>query len=434
MSKSFVPDPSRRPVLVAGLRTPFTRAGTDLRRLSAADLGVHVVRELLARADVRPDEVDELIFGCVGQSAKEANTSRVIALRAGLPEAMPAYTVHRNCASGMQAIEEGARRIVAGEGSVYVVGGTESMSGYPLLCSDAYTAFLGRLQKAKGLAARLRTMLAFRPGFLAPRVSLLEGLTDPTCGMIMGLTAERLADDWAITRREQDLFALASHQKAVEAVQRGETDGELAPVYDRGDATVADNGPREGQSLEALARLRPYFDRREGTVTVGNACPITDGAVALLLMSEDAATARGLAPLARLRSSSAVGLDPSRMGLGPALAAPKAIHDAGLQAGDVDLWEINEAFAAQVIACLRALDSARFGRERLGLPGAFGAPAPERLNVGGGAVALGHPVGATGARLVLTLCRRLRAQGGGAGVATLCVGGGQGFAQVWEAA
>jgi acetyl-CoA acetyltransferase family protein len=436
MRQSFVPMEGKRPVLVAGVRTAFQKAGTGFQGLSPADLGVAVLQEAMARAEVRPDEVDEIILGCCGQSSKEANIARVLSLRAGLPNETPAYTVHRNCASGLQSIEEAARRIVSGEGEIYLVGGTEAMSDYPLIFNEGFKSFLATLSRSKTLGARLRQILRFKLGYLKPRIALLEGLTDPTCGLIMGLTAEKLADEFGISRNDQDLFALASHQKAIDAWAAGLLDDEVLTLWP-GKAKKAvhqDNGPRDGQSLDALARLRPFFDRREGSVTVGNACPVTDGSVALLIMNEELAKARGLEPLGRMICSTTVGLEPSRMGLGPAIAAPKAIHDAGLSMQDMEVWEINEAFSAQVLACLEAMDSAEFGRERLGLSGAFGAPDMDKVNPRGGAVAMGHPVGATGSRLVLSLLRQLQAQGGGMGVATLCVGGGQGSAQIWEAA
>lgn len=439
MSKAFAysrTEAERRPVVVAGVRTPWIKAGTEFAKLCAADLGVLAVREVLARAELPPEDVDEVVFGCVGPQAKEANIARVIALRAGLPQSTPAFSVHRNCASGFQAVEDAARRIVAGEGSIYIAGGTESMSSYPLLFGPRMTALFERLARSRSTGKKLRALLGFRPSMLKPRISLLEGLTDPVCGMIMGLTAERLANEFGITRGEQDAFALASHRKACAAQEQGAFADEVFEVFvpPVGHAVAQDNGPRSGQTLEALQKLRPYFDRREGSVTVGNACPVTDGAAALVVMSEAAAQARGYEPLGRLLSSSVAGLDPGAMGLGPAHAAPLAIQAAARRREDLDVWEVNEAFSAQVIACMKALDSDTFCRRELGLSGAFGAPEEARLNPCGGAVALGHPVGATGARLVLTLLRQLKAKGGGLGIATACVGGGQGAAQVWEAA
>jgi len=426
----------RRPVLAMGVRTPFLKAGTAFREASAADLGTWAIREVLQRSGVRPDEVDEVILGSVGPTSRESNVARVAALRAGIPESVPAYTVNRNCASGLQSIEDGARRIAAGEGKIYVVGGTESMSSYPLIFGKKMTGFFEKLARSRTLIQRLRVFLSFRPSFLAPRISLVEGLTDPYCGLIMGLTAEKLAARFAISRSEQDAFGLRSHKRASAAQASGELAHEIFTTFPgRSCEPVAqDNGPRRDQSLEALGKLRPYFDRREGTVTVGNTCPITDGAAALLLVSEAEAKRRSLPILGVLKSASVSGLGPDVMGLGPAFAAPAAIAALGMQSSDIGRWELNEAFAAQVLACQCALDRDRFAQEELGLSKAFGAPDAECLNARGGAIALGHPVGATGSRLVLTLLDQLRNSGGGHGVATLCVGGGQGAAQVWEAA
>ncbi|MAE77693.1 MAG: acetyl-CoA C-acyltransferase [Planctomycetes bacterium] len=434
-SLRFPDAPEQRPVIVAGARTPWIKSGTAFKKSSAADLGVQVVREVLARAELHSADVDEVVLGCVGPLAKEANIARVVALRAGIPAETPAFTVQRNCASGFQAIEDAARRIVTGEGSVYVVGGTECMSSYPLMFGDRMTALFERMFKSRSFMQRVKTLLSFRLSMLKPRIALVEGLTDPTCGMIMGLTAEKLANEWGISRDEQDRFALESHRRASRAWEAGAFADEVLDVFLAPDGTAvsADNGPRKDQSLEQLGKLRPFFDRHEGTVTVGNACPVTDGAVALLMMSEAEAKRRGLAIRGKLVSSAVVGLDPSIMGLGPALAAPAALRAAGCTSKDVDLWEINEAFAAQAIACQKALDSNDFGRNQLGLDGAFGAPDPAKLNRRGGAIALGHPIGATGARLVLTAIDQLR-ESGGLSVTTACVGGGQGAAQVWEVA
>ena len=438
MSKAFrfPSDPARSTVLVSGLRTPFLRAGTNFSRLSAADLSVHVLRELISRNDLAPSQVDELIFGCVAPGTKEMNVARVAALRAGLPTGMPAYTVSRNCASGLQSIEEASRRIAAGEGDCYLVGGSESMSSYPLQFNERFKAWITRFMRTRSRWKKFWAVLHFRPSFLVPRVALLEGLTDPVCGLLMGLTAENLVNEFGISRRDQDLYALESHQRALQGRQQGFFEEEVMSVFagPAAEECKLDNGPRKGLSLEALQRLHPYFDRREGTVTVGNACPVSDGAVALLLMSEERAKAEGRSTLGRLVASSVAGLDPSRMGLGPAHAIPPALAAAGLQHEDIDRWEVNEAFAAQVLACQAALDSKRFCVKELGLSAAFGRLDPARLNTRGGAVALGHPVGATGARIVLTLLRQLEADGQQRGVASLCVGGGQGAAQVWEAA
>ncbi|MCB9917192.1 MAG: thiolase family protein [Planctomycetes bacterium] len=436
MSKTLcLPDDlERRAVVVAGLRTPWIKAGRAFRSMSATDLATHVVRELLARHEVDPKDVDELVFGCVGPTSRESNIARVVALRAGLPASMPAVTVQRNCASGFEAVDDAARRIAAGEGTIYVVGGTESMSSYPLIYGTKMTAFFEALSRAKSKRAKAKVLASFRPSMLAPRIALVEGLTDPVCGQIMGKTAETLAADWHIERNEQDAFALRSHKLAAAARARGDFAGEISPIYMEKQAVHEDDGPRDDQSADALGKLRPFFDRREGTVTVGNACPVTDGAAALLVMSEAEAQRRGLEVLGRMRASHVAGLSPERMGLGPAHAIPFAADAAGVTKDDLSVWEINEAFASQVLACTRALDSAQFCRDVLGRSDAFGAPDDKVLNPRGGAIALGHPVGATGARLVIGLLRQLRAAGGGVGVASACVGGGQGHAQIWEVA
>ena len=437
MSRAFeYPDDAERsPVIVDGLRTPWVKSGSDLDGHSAADLGTWVVRELLARAELAPDQVDEVVFGCVGPQAGEANVARVIGLRAGLPETTPAMSVGRNCASGLESIDEAARRIACGAGSVFVAGGVESMSSYPLIYGRRMTKLFARLARSRSGFAKVKALLGFRPSMLAPRVAILEGLTDPTCGLLMGQTAERLANEFGITRRDQDEFALRSHERASKAWAAEAFADEVFELYlPNGRRVERDNGPREEQSLEALAKLRPYFERREGSVTVGNSCPVTDGAAAVLVTSKAEAERRGWEILGRLRSSSVAGLSPARMGLGPALASPLALDACGLAVSDIDVWELNEAFAAQTLACMHALDSDAFARRELGREHKIGAPDLDRVNPQGGAIALGHPVGATGTRLVLTLLRQLRARNGGLGVATACIGGGQGQAQVWEAA
>lgn len=436
MSKTLCPptDPERRAVVVGGLRTPWIKSGRDFARLSATELAVAVVRELLARTEIDPRHVDELVLGCVGPTTRESNIARVVALRAGLPESVPAVTVQRNCASGFEAIDDAVRRIAAGEGKLYVVGGTESMSSYPLIFGPRMQKFFESLSAAKTMRKKASVVRKFRPSMLAPRIALVEGLTDPVCGQIMGLTAETLANDWGIDRAAQDRFALTSHERAVTAQRSGAFDDEICAVYLDGKAVVEDNGPRPGQSLEKLGAMRPFFDRREGTVTVANACPVTDGAAAMVVMSEAEAERRGLPIIGRLRASHVAGLSPERMGLGPAHAIPSAADAATVTRDDLAVWEVNEAFAAQVLACNAALESQQFCQDVLGRERAFGAPPPERLNPRGGAIALGHPVGATGTRLVLSVLRQLAQKGGGVGVASACVGGGQGHAQIWEAA
>ena len=394
--------------LVAGVRTPFTKMGTALAGLSAADLGVHAVKALLARTGLDPAVVDEVIFGCVGQPADAANIARVIALRAGLPETTIASTVHRNCASGMEAFTTAFERNQAGSGDVFICGGAESMSRLPLIFPQGAGAKFARLASGRGQLERLGALFCFRPRDFAPRAALHMGLTDPVAGLNMGETAEILARDYHVTREAQDVFALRSHQHAAAAAEK--LAEEIAPVYTEAGAVAADNGIRPNSDMGKLATLRPVFDQACGTVTAGNASQISDGAVALLAMSEAKMRALGLEPLARLERYAYAGCDPRRMGLGPVHALSKA----GRPIGEAEVIELNEAFAAQVLAVEKELG---------GLP-------PEALNPNGGAIALGHPVGATGARLLLSCALEMQRRQARSGVATLCIGGGQGGA-VW---
>ena len=426
-----------RIAIVDGLRTPMTKAGTALKDTPADDLGAMAVRGLLDRAPLDAAEIDEVIIGNVAQPARAANIARVIALKAGVPQRVPAVTVHRNCASGMEALTEAAVKILAGYGKVYLVGGVESMSAIPLLFPREYAEFLSRLSRARTFAGKLKAAFTFRPGMLRPEIGLVLGLTDPVSGLIMGLTAENLAREFHIRREDQDAFALASHQRALQAQKGGSLDGEILPIPAMPDfrAMVSrDNGPRENQSLEALAGLKPYFDKRNGTVTAGNSSQLTDGAAALLVMSEGEAKERGLEPLGFLREFAYASLEPERMGLGPVYATSLLFERSGAAMRDVDYVEINEAFAAQVIACELAFASDRFAREFLGRPRRVGELDRERTNAQGGAIALGHPVGMTGARLVLHTLKELRRRRKNTGLATLCVGGGQGAALLLEVA
>lgn len=392
-------------VVVSGVRTPFCKAGTVLSGLAADDLGRVVVNALLARTGLDPRRVDEVIFGCVCQPAEAVNVARVIALRAGIPESVPAATVHRNCASGFEAVTTAYERMAAGHGSVFIVGGTESMSQVPLYLKHRTAEKLIAFQRAKTLPEKLGAIAKLRPADLVPQAGLLLGLTDPVSGLNMGETAEVLAREFDIDREEQDAFALRSHHRAAGA----HFEEEIVPVYVNGKAVTADNGIRPNQSAEALAKLRPVFDRELGSVTAGNSSQITDGAVALLVATEDQADKLGIEPLGRLSGYAYTGCDPARMGLGPV----SAIAKLGKSHAEADIVEINEAFAAQVLAVQRKLDP----------------PVPDgKLNVNGGAIALGHPVGASGARLILTSLHELRRRGGRRALVSLCVGGGQGGA------
>jgi acetyl-CoA acetyltransferase family protein len=418
--------------ILSGVRTPFAKSGTALKRVPVYELGRVAVAELLARHDLDPGRIDEVILGNCAQPAEAANVARVTALRAGVPESVPGFTVHRNCASGMEAVADGALRIRGGEARLVVAGGMESMSLIPLQFGYGYSDWLEGLMRARTPVQKLAALSRFRPRLLAPRITLMEGLTDLVCGLNMGQTAEELSREFRIPRERQDEFALMSHQRAVAARERLRE--EIVPLFPAPDyAMVRDDvGPREHQTLEALAKLKPYFDRRNGTVTVGNSCPVTDGAVALLLGDEAAARSWATPPLGRLRAFAFAGLSPRRMGLGPVFAMSKVLARERLELDDCELFEINEAFAAQVIACLEASQSAAFARAELERDRALGSIPLERLNVNGGAVALGHPVGASGARLLLTLLMEMRRRNARRGMATLCVGGGQGAAFIVE--
>ncbi len=420
--------------ILDGLRTPLVKAFGPLAQVSAQELGRMVTTALLERIRLKPDQVDQVVFGNVAPPADAANIARVIALQAGIPQDRIAHTVQRNCASGMEAITTAAQILQLGEARVVVAGGTESMSQIPLLYNRQATALYLDLGKARTLWQRLSTMLRFRPRHFHPVLALQQGLTDPVSGLLMGATAEVLVEDFGLTRREQDEYALLSHQRAVRAQERGVLSEEITPVVTPTGQTLGEDiGPRREQTLEALARLRPIF-KKDGTVTVGNSCMITDGAVALVLMRGEDARAEGRQPLGYLRAFSYAGCDPRRMGLGPVHATSKLLAKTGLPMKDFDYLELNEAFAAVVLANERAFASTTFAQKHLGRSEALGELPRERMNVNGGAIALGHPVGATGARLVLTVLRELRRRGGHRGLATLCVGGGQGAALVLETA
>jgi acetyl-CoA acetyltransferase family protein len=413
--------------ILEGIRTPFAKAYGPLASVSAQELGRIATTAVLERAALRPDQVDQVVFGNVAMPPDAANIARVIALLSGIPRDRIAHSVQRNCASGMEALTTAAQLIHLGEARTLVAGGVESMSRIPLLYNHEATELYLRLGKAKNWRQRLGTLLRFRPRHFKPVLGVQLGLTDPVCGLIMGDTAENLVRDFNLTRQEQDAFALESHRRASEAQKRGVLAEEITPVN-----TVRDDvGPRKDQSMEALARLKPFF-QKNGTVTVGNSCPITDGAAALVVMAGEAVRAEGRRPLGYLRAYAYAGCDPSRMGLGPVFATSKLLQKIGLSLRDIDLIELNEAFAAVVLANEKAFASPHFAREHLGRDSALGEMDRDRLNVNGGAIALGHPVGATGTRLVLTLLKELRRRNLHRGLATLCVGGGQGAALLVE--
>lgn len=417
-----------RLAIIGGVRTPFCKANGVLKNLQADDLGAFAVKELVLRTGVRSTDVDELIFGNVIQPPQSANLSRILAIKAQLPIPCPAYTVNRNCASGMEAITTAANKILSDEADIIIAGGTESMSNVPILFGPKMVGLLMKLNKAKTIGSQLKAMSAFRPAFLAP---VIPGLVDPLCGLTMGKTAELLARDFTITRQEQDEFSLMSHQRAAAAIEGGKFQEEIVaiPVPPKYEAMQnLDDGVRSDTSIENLAKLRPAFEKVTGTVTPGNASQITDGAAAILLMRESKAKSLGLQPIGYLSNYAYAALQPNRMGMGPVFATAKLLEKTGGSLKDFDLIEMNEAFAAQVIANERAFASEAYAKANLNRDSAIGEIDREKLNVNGGAIALGHPVGATGTRLIMTLLRELKERNLNRGLATLCVGGGQGAA------
>ena len=420
--------------IVAGARTPLAKAGTALREVHVTELAQRAMKETLYRAGFPADRLDEVILGNVIMPADATNPARVAALYAGVPNCVPGLTVQRNCASGMEAVAEAATRIRQGSAKVILAGGAESMSTLPLLLPSETMEPMTRLSKARNVWQKASAVAHLRPRHFKPVAALELGLTDPTCNMIMGKTAEVLAHEFGVTRKEQDEFALRSHQRASAAEKAGRFNDERVPFFAgrKFEPVMQDVGPRENQTMEALGSLKPIFDRRDGSVTVGNSCQITDGAATLLVTDGDLAKSEGLPVLGYVRGYAYVGLDPARMGLGPAYAIDQLLRQTGMNLSDIGLFEINEAFAAQVIACQKAMASDLFCREQLGRGEAIGELDPDQLNVNGGAIALGHPVGATGARLVLTLLHEMRRRDVQFGVAALCVGGGQGAALLLE--
>ncbi len=421
-------------VIIDGFRTPYAKAGTVFRDVPAVDLGAAVVKEVIARTGVDKDIIDEVIVGNAGMPAEAANIARVIALRAGLPERTPAYSVQRNCASGMQAAASAYTQILAGMSEVVLVGGVESMSNYGFLMSKKLQNAITAVRRSKAFGAKVKAILSLRPSDFLPVAGLIQGLTDPISGLIMGETAEVLVRDFGITRREQDELALISHRRWAAANEAGKFKNEIIPFYvpPKFDAVEEDSGPRKNQTMEALEKLRPYFDKRYGTVTAGNSSPITDGAAAALVMSAEKANKLGFKPLGFIKTVAFAGFDPSRMGISPLYASHKALKLAGMKMKDIDLIELNEAFAAQIIAVERAAVSKEYFAKHLPGEEPIGEFRRDIMNVNGGAIAVGHPVGSSGIRIVITLLKEMERRGLSTGLATLCIGGGQGGAVIVE--
>ena len=435
--------------IVDGARTPFLKSRNRPGPFSASDLATAAGKALLIRQAFAPEELDEVILGCAAPSVDEVNIGRVAALRMGCGQKVPGWTVMRNCASGMQALDSAIANMLSGRSHLVLAGGVDALSRVPLLYSDLMVLWFSNFMAAKSPLAKAAMFLKLKPSqLLAPVIGLMKGLTDPYVGLLMGQTAENLAHRFGIGRREMDEFAALSHARVIRAQENGvfndPHDGlapEISPIYDdKGDLFKDDDGVRKDSTAENLAKLRPFFDRKYGNVTAGNSSQITDGAAWLVLATDEAVKRHGLQPVGRIVDSQWAGLDPAQMGLGPVHAATPILKRHGLKLNDLDAWEINEAFAAQVLGCLAAWKEDKYCREELGLDRAMGELDTERLNVDGGAIALGHPVGASGARIVLHLLHALRrAKAGNAGqrprrgIASICIGGGLGGAMLVEA-
>ena len=422
----------RRVAIVAGVRTPFAKAGTAFKSISAIELGKLCVAELLQRTNLDGKEVQGLVFGTVIPSVLAPNIAREVSLMPQLPKGVQAFSVSRACASANQAITDAADQIALGHMDVAIAGGSESLSNIPILHSAGMAETLVLASKAKSLPARLRTLARLRPKDFVP---ITPAIAEPSTGETMGQSAEKMAKLNSITREEQDHFALRSHRLAAAGTADGRLTGEIMPVYvpPRFETVLtSDNGIREDTSYEQLAALKPVFDRKYGSVTAGNSSPLTDGAACVLLMSEEKAKALGYSPLGIIRSYAYAALDPGEQLLqAPVLAAPVALQRAGLILPDIDLVEMHEAFAAQVLSNLQGFES-KYWAERAGFSEPVGEVDRAKLNVMGGSIAIGHPFGATGARITTTLLHELRRRGGQFGLMTVCAAGGMGFAMVVE--
>ena len=420
--------------IVDGARTPFVKSRNTPGPFSASDLAVAAGRSLLVRQPFAAEELDEVILGCAIPSVDETNIGRVAALRLGCGPKVPGWTVMRNCASGMQALDSAVANIQLGRSHLVLAGGTDALSRAPLLFSDEMTHWFSAFAAARSGGEKLRqlTRLPFRR--LGPIIGLMRGLTDPVVNLMMGQTAENLAWKFDITRRQQDEFAANSHLRVIAAQQAGHFNDEIVPmVAPDGSVVASDDGVRGDSTPDTLSKLRPFFDRNYGSVTAGNSSQVTDGASWLLLASQEAVKHFGMQPLGRILDTQWAGLDPAQMGLGPVHAATPILQRHGLALNDLDAWEINEAFAAQVLACLVAWNDADYCHEQLGLDAPMGQLDTSKLNIDGGAIALGHPVGASGARIVLHLLHVLRRKQQRLGMAAICIGGGQGGAMLVEA-
>lgn len=418
--------------IIDGSRTPFVRARGRPGPLSASDFAVMAGQQLLARQPIHAPDLDEVILGCAMPSENEANIGRVVGLRLGTGFKVPGWTVMRNCASAMQALDSAAKDIALGRANLVLAGGTEAMSRAPLIYNPGMVNWLADLAQSKKLTDKLRTLVRFRPAHLKPIISLIHGLTDPIVGLNMGQTCEVIAHRFGISREEMDEYAVQSHLRLAAAFDN-DWMNEVVDLYlPNGKALREDDGLRRNSSTERLAKLKPVFDRRVGLVTAGNSSQITDGASVLLLASAEAVERHGLTVMGQIMDSQWAALDPGEMGLGPVHASVPLLQKHSLALDDIDCWEINEAFAGQVLACRAAFDDQAYCQEEFGLEQALGLLDMSRLNMDGGAISLGHPVGASGARIVLHALKVLQRTKGKRAIATLCIGGGQGGAMLLE--
>lgn len=420
--------------LVDGKRTPNVKAGAELKEIAAPYLGHYLIRHLVDKYGIASDQVDEVIVGNTGTPAKYPNVGRIIALEAGLHKKTSGYSVHRNCASGMEALSQAYDKIASGRSNLIFAGGVENMTQMPLMFNKDMTEFFIEMMKAKSPAGKLKILSSFRPHFLAPIIAIEQGLTDPFCGKNMGATAETLAREFGISRREQDEFANRSHHLAAAATKEGKFRDEILPITagPKLDKMIADDiGFRENSTVEGLGKLKPYFEKETGTVTVGNACPLTDGGSMWMLASEEAVKKYNLDPMAKMVDYHFHGLEPERMGLGPVMAIHGVLKRTSMKLDQIDLFELNEAFAAQVLSCIKVMKDKNLSA-KWGINETIGEISMDKLNVNGGGIALGHPVGSTGSRLVVTLAHELKRRKQKYGLASLCIGGGQGGAVIIE--
>lgn len=423
---------ARSVYIIDGSRTPFLKARGKPGPFKHAELGVYASRPVLQRMPFAPEEFDEVIMGSTMPGPDEANIARIVALRLGCGDKVPAYTVHRNCASGMQALDNAAMSIASGRSNLVLAGGIEAMSHAPMLLHEKMVTWLAKWWGSKTFSAKMKTLSEFSPAMMAPVIALLKGLTDPVVGMNMGQTAEQIAYRFGISRELMDEFAMESHLRLHQGHENNEL-SEIEPIFDKkGKVYDFDDGVRPDTTLDKLGTLRPAFDKPYGLVTPGNSAQITDGAAALVLASESAVKEYNLPVMARIVSTEWAALSPSEMGLGPAHSIAPLLKSEGLNINSIDYWEINEAFAAQVLAVVAALNDDDYCKSQLGLDSALGEIPRDKLNIHGGGVSLGHPVGASGARIVLHMAKLLEARDAQRGIASLCIGGGQGGAMLLE--